>query len=283
MPFTRGPSPAWAGKPRPARPLSTAIRVHPRVGGETSLEREPGRWGEGSIPRVGGETQRRPGVPDVVTGPSPRGRGNPTILRTFADTEGVHPRVGGETNAIYKMAQIMGGPSPRGRGNLRPCVTHRNKEGSIPAWAGKPAQARPGGGPTGGPSPRGRGNLAGFVRNHSVPRSIPAWAGKPDRTMRTVSLSGVHPRVGGETSGPVSVASRCWGPSPRGRGNHECHGRWRQDRWSIPAWAGKPLMTAAASAPKRVHPRCGRGKPMQAESIHEAQSGPSPRGRGNPR
>ena len=47
--------PAWAGKPRPAAGLIVAVRVHPRVGGET---RSVGRRHQ------------------LAEGPSPRGRGN---------------------------------------------------------------------------------------------------------------------------------------------------------------------------------------------------------------
>ena len=91
--------PAWAGKPMPCRRRSRSSEVHPRVGGETAGE-------------VGSNVKRN--------GPSPRGRGNPSTMRTISallrsipawagkPRQGppsalgrrVHPRVGGETEGI---------------------------------------------------------------------------------------------------------------------------------------------------------------------------------------
>ena len=157
-----GSIPAWAGKPPQTGRWRLHSAVHPRVGGETSL----GTLG-----------QHR------VSGPSPRGRGNP-FLHLVRNRQGrsipawagkplpcawthagetVHPRVGGETFQKSRSDARASGPSPRGRGN------HRSHERLPPLW---------------GPSPRGRGNPSQLNSVSSVQGSIPAWAGKPGNRRR---------------------------------------------------------------------------------------------------
>ena len=86
--------------------------------------------------------------------------------------------------------------------------------------------------------------------------------------------------MGGETHGRELCSHRSPGPSPRGRGNLHARGDQECGVGSIPAWAGKPGPTARALAGTRVHPRVG-GETFTPEAIKNAESGPSPRGRGN--
>ena len=118
-----GSIPAWAGKPCSTSPGLAYEGVHPRVGGETPWTVDAGILNR-VHPRVGGETFGQPS--DLLWGPSPRGRGNPSTAPL------VHPRGAG-----------------------------RRVRGSIPAWAGKPRCSSPisaGSARLQGPSPRGRGN-----------------------------------------------------------------------------------------------------------------------------
>ena len=149
--------PAWAGKPVLGHGLPPFLAVYPRVGGETTVIRSAGfllpglsprgrgnrqvqrffSCHNGSIPawagkpwasrepaalaavypRVGGETVSRPVGLHVLTGLSPRGRGNHFIASDTLEVQGsipawagkppesvgiccgpwVYPRVGGET------------------------------------------------------------------------------------------------------------------------------------------------------------------------------------------
>ena len=72
------------------------------------------------------------------------------------------------------------------------------------------------------------------------------------------------------------------GPSPRGRGSRGRAGAVGAAGGSIPAWAGKPGLSGAASATTRVHPRVG-GEAAFFASPSTSRQGPSPRGRGSPR
>ena len=179
----------------------------------------------------------------------------------------VHPRVGGETAFGLRTATPHGGPSPRGRGNRVRAAHGDSPRGSIPAWAGKPRSGpcasatspsgvhpRVGGEtagrthpnllrPISGPSPRGRGNRKRHIRSVDLRRSIPAWAGKPRAGSAGLLRCRVHPRVGGETLSFSCLPPCRQGPSPRGRGNRPRRPDPTGHEGSIPAWAGKPLMT----------------------------------------
>ncbi len=135
--FLKGTIPAWAGEPSSCRRKSRTSWDHPRVGGGT---------GQGSR-KI-----------NVISGPSPRGRGNRRLGSSFFLRQGTipawagepllhrklfslavdHPRVGGGTPFIPSKRHLDVGPSPRGRGNqLMHLYLHLYK-GTIPAWAGEP-------------------------------------------------------------------------------------------------------------------------------------------------
>ena len=172
--------------------------------------------------------------------------------------------------------------------------------GSIPAWAGEPSNARiqsraarvyprvGGGTPIAcvpacsgsGLSPRGRGNPTHRQARQTAGRSIPAWAGEPYSMAVSAISTRVYPRVGGGTSGsgPARQASR--GLSPRGRGNQARRSCPARCSGSIPAWAGEPSSSAAATRVSRVYPRVGGGTVRERVYARD-QVGLSPRGRGN--
>ncbi len=196
--YHRGSIPAWAGKPRPSRPLPVRTRVYPRVGGETYRPSSAGVTIKGLSPRGRGNPCHRhdrsaqPGSIPAWAG-KPRPSTCPTAVRE------VYPRVGGETPARARWLDLALGLSPRGRGNQQQQQARQQRHGSIPAWAGKPWQAwrvrrrarvypRVGGETeiesflscqSLGLSPRGRGNPGAERPAGRHDGSIPAWAGKP--------------------------------------------------------------------------------------------------------
>ena len=293
--------PAWAGKPLPRRLASTSRRVHPRVGGETPVPPGADRLHQGPSPRGRGNQgwRRLRGSP---IGSIPAWAGKPFPVDPLASDVEVHPRVGGET--LNPLGDFLHhpGPSPRGRGNRLPRADDGDEIGSIPAWAGKPSPTLPAtrslrvhprvGGETdlrgplcrlrGGPSPRGRGNPRTQPFDSSGLGSIPAWAGKPACPIDRRRLIRVHPRVGGETMVGLLFVGLNMGPSPRGRGNRRLFRVNSDNSGSIPAWAGKPSRTSGILGVLKVHPRVGGETGLHGCHLRR-RSGPSPRGRGNPR
>ena len=352
--------PACAGKPEAARRRRRELRVHPRVCGETRAEDGSTMWSSGPSPRVRGnpdrtagtssrrgsipacagkptggcwprstrwvhprvcgETRRRSSGVRIVSGPSPRVRGNrprsadsapsrgsipacagkPWRMRATRLLPGVHPRVCGETAPAPGAHPRHGGPSPRVRGNQRHRVLRKRRQGSIPACAGKPA-GKPAGpcghrvhprvcGETGsggryrgvakGPSPRVRGNRPAALPRLFRQGSIPACAGKPSMVAGDRARRAVHPRVCGETLRALVVDMGVRGPSPRVRGNR----RRELPSWattgSIPACAGKPCRRRSRWSRHGVHPRVC-GETGALDEPGELESGPSPRVRGN--
>ncbi len=155
--------------------------------------REPG-----DHPRVGGGTTFEPVLADKVSGPSPRGRGNPMQVVLPSGLIGTIPAWAGEPNAGTVTPNISG-DHPRVGG------------GTIPLRRLTPDMA--------GPSPRGRGNRNCRKGCDTLTGTIPAWAGEPRAGHRLFGLEGDHPRVGGGTSVMPNSICLARGPSPRGRGN----------------------------------------------------------------
>ena len=336
-----GSIPAWAGQPSQVRGRFVHGAVYPRVGGATfpvnqsayariglsprgrgnqeqstitwqsawsipAWAGQPTRWcrtcqSQEVYPRVGGATLVGIAAIVLLTGLSPRGRGNQCIkpndgllVRSIPAWAGqpagfclevlevpVYPRVGGATSAMECEVCLEQGLSPRGRGNLGVIVITLAPTGSIPAWAGQPdapsgatigevvyprvggATRTPGGCTLAllGLSPRGRGNPSQDCIRARAGGSIPAWAGQPNRWTRWTGRGGVYPRVGGATELLRSAAVIEGGLSPRGRGNPPPPSGSLAEKRSIPAWAGQP--------DRLIMPGC------HARGL-------SPRGRGNP-
>ena len=256
-----GSIPAWAGEPQAITWCWTRLWVYPRVGGGTMKSSESRRpiWGlsprgrgnhpsrriavflRRSIPAWAGEpglTQTQETVFEVY----PRVGGEPTRTKGISARCRVYPRVGGGTQVGGRGNDHGFGLSPRGRGN--PPLTRQTASLAT-------VYPRVGGGTSDpdmerklkeGLSPRGRGNLSAITSPESTRRSIPAWAGEPQRIRPERKPKTVYPRVGGGTAKMGSQCGRECGLSPRGRGNRLPSLRRWAHIWSIPAWAGEPLI-----------------------------------------
>ena len=208
--------------------------------------------GRGNPPRTRGDFTGRRSTPAWA--------GKPDKCQSPSRHRPVYPRVGGETyEGAVRCSKCRGLP-PRGRGNHSASPSTGLSLRSTPAWAGKPP-ARPrwsplprvyprvggetiaaqnGYGRDWGLPPRGRGNRESVTRRRQRPRSTPAWAGKPPLRIVQCLVSGVYPRVGGETVAFLLPSPRTWGLPPRGRGNRMDTASAGGFRGSTPAWAGKP-------------------------------------------
>ena len=133
----QGSIPACAGKPGRLERRAEALRVDPRVCGETITEQNQKIEEEGRSPRVRGN--RRPDrQAHRCRGSIPACAGKPSMMRRRCTPPRVDPRVCGETSDVGERCDSAGGRSPRVRGNhlLRRYVP--TKPRSIPACAGKP-------------------------------------------------------------------------------------------------------------------------------------------------
>ena len=102
--------------------------------------------------------------------------------------------------------------------------------------------------------------------------SIPACAGEPVRVGRFGKPVGVYPRVCGGTTVRIEPERRCYGLSPRVRGNLNHVRISKSQHGSIPACAGEPSMVALLHDDVSI-PACA-GEPC-------GNLGLSPRVRGN--
>ena len=130
------------------------------------------------------------------------------------------------------------GSSPHGRGTATMAAWVMACPRFIPAWAGNSSQNVHGSGrlpvhprmggeqclcPIAfcskvGSSPHGRGTDCAVSSLMSSPRFIPAWAGNRAPPIVLMLKRQVHPRMGGEQSGPAQNGPVIPGSSPHGRG-----------------------------------------------------------------
>ena len=212
----------------------------------------------------------------------------------------VYPRACGETMVAVQGRPTPNGLSPRLRGNHGAVWVSNGEPGSIPAPAGKPLhspqrvpvcrvypracgetiameKAQP---PNKGLSPRLRGNPLPTLAVRGRLRSIPAPAGKPSTGRTPAAQSGVYPRACGETVASDTPACRAKGLSPRLRGNLGHSGATCDSNRSIPAPAGKPVITIPPQFLHKVYPRAC-GETTYTAERRDAAKGLSPRLRGN--
>ena len=210
-----------------------------------------------------------------------------------------HPRVGGEKSRLnWGGAGALGSP-PRGRGKVMFVLLLFLFYRITPAWAGKSTShsaqtsnagdhPRVGGEKVGSPKrpnpeegspPRGRGKDLQNSQLLCMMRITPAWAGKRNIKDSNKTLTGDHPRVGGEKRQSSSAVPCVLGSPPRGRGKacstDVCF-------WYLgitPAWAGKRETSANTSKKKKDHPRVGGEKHLFCR-LHKLVLGSPPRGRG---
>ena len=130
-----------------------------------------------------------------------------------------------------------------------------------------------------GSPPRGRGKGSCKTRSLWFRRITPAWAGK--RLFETVktTITGDHPRVGGEKSGSRKRARHAAGSPPRGRGKVLLFTSFKLLNRITPAWAGKRATRSAAGSGSGDHPRVG-GEKLSSGAYVAKDKGSPPRGRG---
>ena len=228
-------------------------------------------------PRVCGGTARTAGVNVLVSGLSPRVRGNPVLLKANHHWRRSIPACAGEPRTIacsFSCVKVYpacaGEPCQRSFRSTKSTVYPRVCGGTLDAIRaishGK------------GLSPRVRGNHKTIPPARPCMRSIPACAGEPlNGQGRTTTLQ-VYPRVCGGTAVIIPVKHLGHGLSPRVRGNPllpdavslglrsipACAGNrirlrsWKGTKGSIPACAGEPGSPAARFTRRTVYPRvCG--------------------------
>ena len=154
----RGLSPRMRGNPVVAQRACAGIGSIPAYAGEP-----PARYKASTpsrvYPRVCGGTEHTPSCRRILSGLSPRMRGNPYLQdagpRTFRSipayagepagqsarrpARAVYPRVCGGTRVRRGGLVLLGGLSPRMRGNPGPAPAGYDNRRSIPAYAGEPA------------------------------------------------------------------------------------------------------------------------------------------------
>ena len=209
-------------------------------------------------PRVCGGTRPGPSEPTLLTGLSPRVRGNriptfascvvsgsipacagePATPRHPDESITVYPRVCGGTQLGAYLVLVEDGLSPRVRGNLIQAGLDAASKTVYPRVCG--------------------GNLESCKANSPARWSIPACAGEPMVGGSRPRSRQVYPRVCGGTRLPADAVLPGAGLSPRVRGNrgnpHFCHKLFR----SIPACAGEPSRDYLLLSPPPVYPRvCG--------------------------
>ena len=154
---------------------------------------------------------------------------------------------------------------------------------------------------TRGLSPRVRGNPGERIMGYVFIGSIPACAGEPvaDGLMGDVEevyprvcggtlpsaparrTNAVYPRVCGRTGWTLRRPRYIPGLSPRVRGNLRPGSQADQQRRSIPACAGEPIILSPVGRRWRVYPRvCGGTSALEMSRLYSC--GLSPRVRGNP-
>ena len=135
-----GSIPACAGEPRRRFEERQCRRVYPRVCGGTWLPKFVSTVMTGLSPRVRGNLE---GTLDVRprAGSIPACAGEPAKRPSERLTERVYPRVCGGTWSESCSLAISAGLSPRVRGNLEQLAGHAHVLGSIPACAGEPARS----------------------------------------------------------------------------------------------------------------------------------------------
>ena len=197
----------------------------------------------------------------LVTGLSPRVRGNPRSGGRHSNGRGSIPARAGEPGLAFRVLPVSW-VYPRACGGTTP--NDKPKE------------------PVDGLSPRVRGNPADSSGNTIYVGSIPARAGEPTFDVLQVHWITVYPRACGGTALKNQPHTGTAGLSPRVRGNHERRRAAEDTGGSIPARAGEPGARTARQWLYTVYPRACGGTLSVRPSVGLG-SGLSPRVRGNQR
>ena len=263
LPEGGGSIPASAGEPHRSPPISERPTVYPRECGGTEVALTAISLVSGLSPRVRGNPAHVP-VPDADVGSIPASAGEPRARRGPSSLRGVYPRECGGTHGQGRTVAPRKGLSPRVRGNQCPSYDTTARVGSIPASAGEPRSARRSSGrkevyprecggtlatdasacTMRGLSPRVRGNRRWYPRPEVILGSIPASAGEPKGVFPVIGPAEVYPRECGGTERRTALMAARGGLSPRVRGNRRGGSSPAPRRRSIPASAGEPRPAA---------------------------------------
>ena len=204
--LTTGSIPARAGETLCTPRNAVARRVHPRACGGNQFSRALLMPATGPSPRVRG----KPAILKRITAEYrsiPARAGETCPCRTRSSRTWVHPRACGGNRAVGVFACLENGPSPRVRGKPGCADCGRRGSGSIPARAGETFRL-------------------------PLPYTAPT----------------VHPRAcGGNRGAGVCARFRC-GPSPRVRGKRAHPVKGGMPRGSIPARAGETPSSSTSRA-----------------------------------
>ncbi len=266
--------PACAGRPLRSSCGSTGEGAHPRVCGATVVPSSPPVMVSGSSPRVRGDQDERL---SEATGPGliPACAGRPRTRIRTGPNRWAHPRVCGATAEHVGSEFAAMGSSPRVRGDPGSAGYPPTPGGLIPACAGRPGvgwvthtpkRAHPrvcGATMEGveepeqarGSSPRVRGDRIARRKPARVDGLIPACAGRPYFRWFPGCQTWAHPRVCGATDGTSIVTGDASGSSPRVRGDPRCRSGVLPAGGLIPACAGRPWHRRQADRPPGAHPR----------------------------
>ena len=132
-----GSIPARAGKPYSVPTFPNCSKVYPRACGETGGRDTVSQLVSGLSPRVRGNLVAVC-QPDQVLGSIPARAGKPIHAHPGSRRGQVYPRACGETPGLLTEGVTITGLSPRVRGNRVPGGRGGGGLGSIPARAGKP-------------------------------------------------------------------------------------------------------------------------------------------------
>ena len=202
----------------------------------------------------------------------PARAGEPSFAAHSAARIEVDPRARGGAVEHRRIVADAEGRSPRARGSPRGRHPRPRLGGSIPARAGEPparagvwnisevdprarggAHSRPScSSAVPGRSPRARGSQRMAAFADISMGSIPARAGEPTGPRDDCTRTEVDPRARGGAPAWVYYVHAERGRSPRARGSQRRKARRSEDRGSIPARAGEPLVWRAFCASERV-------------------------------
>ena len=293
--------PAHAGKTCRHDLNSHAPRAHPRSRGENILSAMASLASLGSSPLTRGKRADHM-MPTLLGGLIPAHAGKTPGLRRPPPSHRAHPRSRGENSKDGGFKWLASGSSPLTRGKPRRALHGLRESGLIPAHAGKTrgqryssvtSTAHPrsrgentlrtlqqGTGPGSSPLTRGKRR----ARRRRGPRAglIPAHAGKTPKQIRTVIMSGAHPRSRGENQGVGRELGKVEGSSPLTRGKRLFSFPHPVVGGLIPAHAGKTRRLRSRQETSRAHPR-SRGENVLEEIGGNVEKGSSPLTRGKHR
>ena len=256
-----GSIPACAGEPFGQEPIPPGFEVYPRVCGGTTGIRPALNVLTGLSPRVRGNLPDELAGVELGDGSIPACAGEPDMFGRFHAVLTVYPRVCGGTCPNALTGRSPYGLSPRVRGNLPRRVSQLRRQRSIPACAGEPSLWR---------------------KDGVAVKVYPRVCGGTKADVNKRLQSRVYPRVCGGTLRSRYGKWVEYGLSPRVRGNRELNHRFQVLPRSIPACAGEPSRKRGSTCCVRVYPRVCGGTVFKA-STYPAGVGLSPRVRGNRR